>query len=125
MDYCDGDQAMYISPYNNLDEVLHVSDNIKASWSLLWQEANDEFDVILQKDSNLAQFANKTFYVWEGNHQLIAWRRHINKYHSFDKTWHIFVDCIVVDPKNCIAIVINDINDINWWVLAFFYIVFI
>ena len=36
MGYRDGDRAMYVSPYNNLDEVLHVSEDIRASWSLLW-----------------------------------------------------------------------------------------
>ena len=36
MGYRDGDRAMYVSPYNNLNEVLHVSDDIRASWSSLW-----------------------------------------------------------------------------------------
>jgi hypothetical protein len=31
MGYRDGDRAMYVSPYNNLDEVLLVSDDIQAS----------------------------------------------------------------------------------------------
>ena len=67
MGYCDGDQAIYVSPYNNLNEIPHVSDNIKSSWSSLWHEANDEFDAIFQKDSDLIHFADKMFYVWEGN----------------------------------------------------------
>jgi hypothetical protein len=40
MGYRDGDRAMYVSIYNNLDGVLNVSDDIKSSWSPLWQEAN-------------------------------------------------------------------------------------
>ena len=47
MGYRDGDRAMYVSPYNNLDEVLHVSDDIRTSWSSLWQEANEKFDSML------------------------------------------------------------------------------
>jgi hypothetical protein len=31
MGYRDGDQAMCVSPYNNLDEVLNVCDDIWAS----------------------------------------------------------------------------------------------
>ena len=50
---------MYVSLYNNLDEVFHVSDDIKSSWSALWQEANAEFDAILQRNSNLAIFVDK------------------------------------------------------------------
>ena len=33
MGYRDGDRAMYVSAYNNLDEPLDVSDDIKSSWS--------------------------------------------------------------------------------------------
>ena len=78
--------------------MLHVSDDIRASWSSLWQESSDEFDSMLEKDSDLSQFVGKMFFVWEGNHRLTAWFRHINKHHSMDKDWHISVDCIVVDP---------------------------
>ena len=114
MGYRDGDRAMYVSPYNNLDEVLHVSEDIRASWSLLWQEANDEFDSILQNDSDLSHLVGKMFFVWEGNHRLTAWFRHINKHHSMYKDWHISVDCIVVDPRNYTADFLNAMNDINW-----------
>ena len=31
MGYRDGDRAMYVSSYNNLDEVLYVSEDIHAS----------------------------------------------------------------------------------------------
>jgi hypothetical protein len=54
MGYRDGDRALYVSPYNNLDEVLYVTDDIKASWSPLWEEANKEFDVILENDPDLS-----------------------------------------------------------------------
>ena len=114
MGYRDGDRAMYVSLYNNLDEVLLVSDDIRASWSSLWQESSDEFDAMLEKDSDLSQFVGKMFFVWEGNHRLTAWLRHINKHHSMDKDWHISVDCIVVDPRNCAAVFLNAMNDINW-----------
>ena len=59
MGYRDGDRAMYVSLYNNLDEVLLVSHDIKSSWSPLWQEANAEFDAILERDFDLANFVGK------------------------------------------------------------------
>lgn len=117
--YRDGDRAMYVSSYNNLDEVLHVSNNIRSSWCSIWHEANDKFDAIFQKISDLVHFADKLFYVWAGNHWLIAWWRHINKHHSLDKDWHISIDCIVVDPRNCTVVFLNAMNDISWWILAF------
>ena len=30
MDYLDGDRVMYVSSYNNLDEVLYLCDDIQA-----------------------------------------------------------------------------------------------
>ena len=63
---------MYVSPYNNLDEVLLILDDIKSSWNFLWHKANNKLDAILQKGSDLAQFVDKMFYVWEGNHRLTA-----------------------------------------------------
>lgn len=112
--YRDGDRALYVSPYNNLDEVLNVSDDIKSSWSSFWQEANEEFDSMLLNNSDLAHLAGKMFFVWEGNHRLTAWSRHIDKHHSLDKDWHISVDCIVVDPRNSTAVFLNAMNDVNW-----------
>ena len=61
--YRDDDRAMYVSLYNNLDEVLHVSNDIQASRSSLWREANEEFDAMLQKDFDLAHLVGKMFYL--------------------------------------------------------------
>ena len=55
-----------------------------------------------------------SLFVWEQNYQLTAWWRHIYKHHSMDKDWHISVDYIVVDPRNCTAVFVNAMNDINW-----------
>lgn len=43
----DGDRALYVSPYDNLNEVLHVSNDIHGFWGSLWQEANKKFDTML------------------------------------------------------------------------------
>ena len=66
MAYRDGDRAMYVSFYNNLDKVLHVSNDIWASSSLLWQEANDEFDSMFQNNSDL-------FHLVCRNSPLLTW----------------------------------------------------
>ena len=90
MGYRDGDRALYVSAYNNLDEQLHVSDDIQASWSTFWQEANEEFDTMLQNDSDLAHLAGKMFYVWEGNHRLTAWWRGRHSYVSVERRAEIW-----------------------------------
>ena len=63
MGYLDGDRAMYVSHYNKFEEDVHVSDDIGASWSPLWLEANAEFDAILERNLDLAQFVGKMFFV--------------------------------------------------------------
>jgi hypothetical protein len=54
------------------------------------------------------------FFVWEGNHRLTAWWRHINNHHADEKSWHISVDCIIVDPRGYTGLFLNAMSDINW-----------
>ena len=114
MGYREGDRALYVSPFDNLDQDLDVSNAIQASWGPLWKDANSRFDAILEKDVDLAHLKGKMFYVWEGNHRVTAWWRHIGKHHVMDRDWHIFVDCIVVDPRSSTAVFLNAMSDINW-----------
>ena len=71
------------------------------------------FDSMFQNDSDLVHLVGKMFFEWEKNHRLMAWWRHINKHHFMDKYRHISVDCIVVDPRNCTAVFLNAMHDIN------------
>ena len=114
MGYREGDRVMYVSIFNDIPVDLPVSSAIIASWSPLWQEASAEFDVKLKEDPDLAHLCGKMFFVWEGNHRLTAWWRHINNNHADDKSWHVSVDCIVVDPRGCTGVFLNAMNDINW-----------
>ena len=113
MGYREGDRIMYISAFNNVPVDLPISLVIMASSSHLSQEANVEFDVKLNDDLDLTQVSGKMFFVWERNHQLTAWWRHINNNHVDGKIWHILVDCIEVDPKGCTGVFFNAMSDIN------------
>ena len=120
MGYCEGDCAMYLSIYNDDNKVLDVSHDIVTSWSTYWKEANYKFEAKLADDLDLAPLSGKMFFWWDGNHCLTAWLWHINKFHGSDKEWHYAVDNILVDPRGCIAMFINTMNDINWLVPPFF-----
>jgi hypothetical protein len=41
-----------------------VSNNIQASWILLWHETNEKFDFMLQNDFDLVHLVGKMFSVW-------------------------------------------------------------
>jgi len=68
--YRDGDQALYVSIYNDkeLDNTLDVSNEMINSWSPFWKDANARFESMLIRDPDLAHMSGKMFFVWEGNH---------------------------------------------------------
>ena len=111
--YRDGDQVLYVAIYNDKAETLDVTSDMYDSWSGLWQSANDRFEAELVADPDLAKFSGKMFYVWEGNHRVTTWWRHMNNFHYDDKAWHISVHYIVLDPRNKTGVLLDAMNDIN------------
>ena len=81
--YREGYQALYLSIYKDKDKVLDISDNIVASWSILWKEA--KFDAKLFEDVDLTRLSSKMFFVKDNNHHLTTWYRHINNFHAVEK----------------------------------------
>ena len=117
--YHDGDRVLYVSMYNDKAELLDVLSNIFDLWSGLMQSTKDRFEVELVVDPNLTKFVGKMLYVWESNHRLAAWWLHINNFHDNDKIWHMSVHCIVVDPRNETDVLLDAMNDINWYASYF------
>ena len=79
-----------------------------------WQHVNEEFKKELMADDDLAQLRGKMFYVWDGNHRVSAWMRHITNCHPMDLHWHKRVHCIVLDPRGQVANLLNAMSDVNW-----------
>ena len=117
--YCDSDLVLYVAIYNDKAETLDVTSDLYDSWSGLWQFANDPFEAKLVADPDLAKFSGKMFYVWEGNHRVTAWWRHVNSFHHDDEAWHISVHCIVLDPRNETGVLLDAMNDIKWYAFQF------
>ena len=117
--YRDGNRVLYVAIYNDKAETLDVTSDLYDSWSGHWQSANDRFEAELVADPDLARFSGKMFYVWEGNHRVTAWWRHVNSFHRDDEAWHILVHCIVLDPRNETGVLLDAMNDINWYAFQF------
>ena len=113
--YSDDDRVLYVSIYNDKAETLDVMSDMFDSWSSLWQSANDRFEAELVADPDLAKFSRKMFYVWEGNHRVTAWWRHVNNFHRDDEAWHTSIHYIVLDPRNKTGVLLDAMNDINWY----------
>ena len=111
--YRDGDWVFHVSMYNDKAKLLDISSNISDFWSGLWRFANNRFEAELAIDLDLAIFSGNIFYVWEGNHRLPTWWRHINNFHDNDKIWLILVHCMIFDPQNKTDILLDAMNDIT------------
>jgi len=82
--YQDGDRIFYISPYSNFKKTMDMTEEDIAKWSLHWQHVNEEFEKELMADDDLYQLRGRIFYVWNGNHRVLASMRYITKCHLED-----------------------------------------
>ncbi len=112
--YREGDRVLFVSPYNDLEQSQDVTEVYTNEWGIYWHEVNAAFEKELAKDDAFASLRGKMFYVWEGNHRLAAWMRHIEKFHCHDREWHYSVDCIVLDSRGNTCLLLDAMNDINW-----------
>jgi hypothetical protein len=112
--YREGDRLLYVSPYDKDGNTIDIRD--KDTWEQHWQSSNKSFEEILKNDKDYERFCGKMFFVWEGNHRVTAWRRHIDKVHGKDKGWHYSVDCIVLESTGSVALLLNAMHDVNMYV---------
>lgn len=68
---------------------------------------------MLSKDEDLSKYSGKTFFVWEGNYRVMAWKPHIDRLHSNEMEWHYVVNYILLDPTSFVATLLEDMNDVN------------
>jgi hypothetical protein len=94
------------------------------TWEEHWQSSNKSFEEILKNDKNYERFCDKIFFVWEGNHRVTVWYRHIDKVHGEDKEKHYSIDCIVLESTGSVTLLLNAMHDVHKFVSCslFFYI---
>jgi hypothetical protein len=114
--YRDGDRVLYISVYNSHEESCELTDDTIGTWSPHWQQVNAEFELELEADADLAPLRRKMFYVWDDNHRVTAWTRHITNCHANELKWHYRVESIFLDPRGSVAHLLNAMGDVNWFV---------
>lgn len=57
-------------------------------------------------DDKFGVFNGKMFCVWEVNHRVSAWMRHVSHFHLEDPNWHNMVPCISLDSSNYVGILL-------------------
>ena len=110
-----GDRVIYVSLYDAQDRETPVTGCEDVWENPIWTRENDKFEARLQADPDLRQFSGKFFHVYEGNHRVTAWTRHIQILHADDPNWYISPDCIVLDGRQQHGLLLNAMNDINWY----------
>ena len=109
-----GDRVIYVSLYDAQDMETPVTGSEEVWLNPIWKLENERFEERLQADPDLMQFSKKFFHVYEGNHRVTAWTRHIKILHADDPIWYISPDCIVLDGRRQHGLLLNAMNDINW-----------
>ena len=90
--YQGGDRCFYVSTTNDQGTSMDVTDDVTATWNEHWKQRNSEFKEFLKGDPDLTFLANKMFFVWDGNHRLMAWYPYIALKHPLELKWHYAVE---------------------------------
>ena len=98
--YKRGGPSFYVSTTSYSLQEMDVSDEIRESWSPLWQEQNAIFEERLSRNPALSRFSRKMFFVWDGNHRLKAWMPYIAECHPTDVSFHVHVKAILLKVTN-------------------------
>ena len=72
-----------------------------------------EFEQFPQSDPELQFLSNKMFYVWDGNHILVAWTEFISQAHPNDLDWNFRVRTIVLHTLDNVTYVLTAMHGIN------------
>ena len=111
--YRPGAAVFYVSTTNIQGTKRTVSDEDRRSWNAHWRRKNLEFEEFLNADPELRFFSNKMFYVYDGNHRLVAWTEFIHQAHPNDLDWHFRVRTIVLRTLDNVTNVLIAMHDIN------------
>jgi hypothetical protein len=114
--YRAGSAILYMSTTNESGENRFFSAKDKRGWGELWHAENDKFESLLRADSDLMSLSGCMFFVYDGNHRLLAWKECIESDHKKDGLWyekHGCPECVVLDTTGGREDVLNAMHDIN------------
>ena len=91
-----------------------VNDEVRASQSPNWTQANAVFENQLDSDPTFTPYKNKMFFIWDGNHSFFAQENYIDRVYTKYFERHIFVDSILLAPQHddilSLSTAMHDIN---------------
>ena len=114
--YRAGSATLYVSTTNESGENRLISAKDKREWGELWNAENEKFESILHKDKDLMSLSGCMFFVYDGNHRLLAWKEYIELDDKDDGLWyekHGCPECVVLDTMGGRGDVLNAMHDFN------------
>ncbi|KAL3701219.1 hypothetical protein R1sor_019241 [Riccia sorocarpa] len=91
--------AFHVSLFDENGNEMHVTDEDKAGWDMLWRMESQEFDAECSKIPEYQHLLNKKFSTWDGNHRLITWMQvSMSPERTTRKAWHPRVRCVILIP---------------------------
>ncbi len=114
--YRAGSATLYVSTANESGENRFISAKDKREWGELWNAENDKFESFLRADKDLMSLSGCMFFVYDGNHRLLAWKECIEIDHKDDAHWyekHGCPECVILDTTGGRGDVLNAMHDIN------------
>ena len=103
----------YVSTTNFLDNEQLVTTDKRSAWGPHWHQRDWKFEEFLLGNLKLRSLSNKYFFVWDGNHKLMAWMEFIAQSYPHDIHWHYRVQSIILQTKGNVANSLIAMHDIN------------
>jgi hypothetical protein len=70
--YRKGDRVFYLSATDSKGNFQFMENEVCASRSPNWAQANAVFEFQLDTDPSLISYNNKMFFIWDGNHRFFC-----------------------------------------------------
>ena len=103
----------YVSTCNVEGLSANVKDEDRLGWDKHWRAKDEAFERQIRKDPVLKKLSNKYFFVWVGNHRLLAWMDFISRTYPEDPEWHYAVGAMVLRTAKNVTSLLNAMHDIN------------
>jgi hypothetical protein len=103
----------YVSLTDEHGNGSEVAARERALWDQHWQQRDRDFEESLSSDPDLKFFSNRYFYIWDGNHRLLAWTDHIDKVHRNDLILYYRVRSILLRTGDSVTDTLTSMHDIN------------
>jgi hypothetical protein len=107
---------MYVSMTDDEDHNMVGTQEDVQQWNPCWIQTNDAFENYLKSDPDLVGLSGLIFFVYNGNHRLLAWKEVIETFHVEDQHWiskNGNPECVVLDTVGGCEDIFTAMHDIN------------